>query len=306
MALTTTGTLSEVLSNYYDKRFLARAVANFVWKGLGRPGVIPKGEGKTVYWTRYTNLSDASALTEGTDPTPAGLSATNITATVTQYGNYEQITDLLSLTSIDNSISSAIDVLADQAASTIDSAIYAVANASGAGQVIYASGVANRTSISATDVVTVADLRKAKRKLDTLNAKPHTGPYYVAVAHPNVIYDLEGDSTWVNAHQYVESGISNIYNGEAGMIYGIKFIQTTQTTVLAGSGSTSDVDVYCTQIMGKEYFGVSDLQNLRTYVKSPSPASAIELYSTVGWKASFACKVLNDSFSVQLQSTVSA
>jgi len=303
VALTTTVTLSEVLQNYYDKRFLMRAEANFVYKQLGRPGVIPKGEGKTVYWTRYTNLASTSALTEGTDPTPAGLSATNITATVAQYGNYEQITDLLSLTSIDNSIASALDVLATQAAQTIDDAI--IAKVKTGGQALYASGVANRTSISATDVVTVSDLRKAKRELDGFNAHPHTGPYYVAVAHPDVIYDLEGDSTWVNAHIYTEKGIANVYNGEAGMIYGIRFMRTTQAPVLTNSGS-ANTDVYITHIMGKEWFGVSDLQNLRTYVKSPSPASALELYSTVGWKCSFACAELNPSFCQRLESAASS
>jgi hypothetical protein len=66
MALTTTGTLSQVLSNYYDKRFLTIAEANYVWKDLGRPGVVPKGEGKTVYWSRYTLPSaKVTALTEG-------------------------------------------------------------------------------------------------------------------------------------------------------------------------------------------------------------------------------------------------
>jgi len=299
MALTTTGTLSEVIANYYDKRFLKRAMATFVYKQLGRPGVIPKGEGKTVYWTRYTNPATTSALTEGTDPTPAGLSATNVTATVAQYGNYEQITDLLSLTSIDNSVSSAIDLLAYQAGLSIDDAV--ISEVKTGGQALYASGVANRTSISATDVVTVADLRKAKRELDGFNATPHTGAYYVAVTHPDVIYDLEGDDTWVDAHKYVDKGIENIWNGEAGMIYGVKFIRTTQAPILTNSGS-ADTEVYITHIMGKEWFGVSDLQNLRTYVKSPSPASALELYSTVGWKASFAVKELNASFCQRLES----
>lgn len=299
MALTTTGTLSQVLANYYDKRFLMMAEANYVFKQLGRPGVIKKGEGKTVYWTRYTMPAAVAALTEGTDPTPAGLSAVSVTATVAQYGNYEQITDLLSLTSIDNSIASAIDVLAKEAALSIDSAIATTVAASGTAQ--YASGVANRTSIAASNVVTVADLRKAKRELDSMNAKPHTGVYYVAVAHPDVIYDLEGDTNWTYAHQYVDKGVDNLYTGEAGSLYGIKFIQTTQAKMLTNSGSAS-TEVYLTNIFGAEWFGVSDLQDLKTYVKSPSPASALELYSTVGWKASFACKELNASFCRRLES----
>jgi hypothetical protein len=40
---------------------------------------------------------------------------------------------------------------------------------------------------------------------------------------------------------------------------------------------------------------------LTTYVDSPSPRSALRLYSDIGWKASFAVKVLNDSFAVRLE-----
>jgi N4-gp56 family major capsid protein len=234
-----------------------------------------------------------------TDPTPSGLSAVNVTATVAQFGNYEQITDLLSLTAIDNQIASAIDLLAKEAALTIDSVILNTLSANG--QVLYASALTYRSAIAATNVITVADVRKAKRTLDNLNARPHTGPYYVAVANPYVIYDLQGDSNWVNAHIYVDKGVEKVYNGEAGMIFGVKFIQTTQTTVLTNSGS-ANTEVYLTKFMGSEWFGVSDLQNLKTYVKSPSPASALELYSTVGWKATFACKELNASYCVSYES----
>ena len=45
MALTTTGTLSSVVKAYYDKRFLMRAEAEFVYKQLGKMGTTPKGEG---------------------------------------------------------------------------------------------------------------------------------------------------------------------------------------------------------------------------------------------------------------------
>jgi hypothetical protein len=48
MALTTTGTLSSTVKNFYEKRFLLRAESNFVCEQLGTPGRIPKNEGKTV------------------------------------------------------------------------------------------------------------------------------------------------------------------------------------------------------------------------------------------------------------------
>lgn len=299
MALTTTGTLSSVVKAYYDKRFLMRAEANFVYKQLGRMGVVPAGEGKTVVWNRYTNPSaKTSALTEGTDPTPSGLSATLVSATISQYGNFEQITDVLSLTSIDNSIASTIDLLAYEAALSIDTVIRNVIDDTTS--IVYASGVANRTSITTTDVVTVADVRKVVRELKSNNAKPMEDGSFAAVIHPDVEYDLQGDSNWVDAVKYTPN-VSRLYNGEVGKLYGVRFLNSTQAPILTNSGSAG-TEVYQSLFFGREAFGVSDLQNLTTYVDSPSPRSALRLYSDVGWKASFATKILNNDFMYSLES----
>lgn len=262
-------------------------------------GVVPKGEGKTVVWNRYTNPSaKTTALTEGTDPTPSGLSATLVSATVAQYGNYEQITDILDLTSIDNSIASAIDLLAYEAALSIDTVIRNVLDDTTS--IVYASGVANRTSIAATNVATVADIRKVVRELKSNNARPMEDGAYAAVIHPDVEYDLQGDSNWQAAVIYTPN-VSRLYNGEVGKLYGVRFLNSTQAPILTNSGS-ANTEVYQSLFFGMEAFGVSDLQNLTTYVDSPSPRSALRLYSDVGWKAGFATKILNDNFMYSLES----
>lgn len=283
-----------------------RAEENFVYEQLGMAGRIPANEGKTVVWNRMTNpTAKATALTEGTDPTPSGLSASLISATVAQFGNYEQVSDILELTAVKTLVKEVIDVLAYEAASSIDQVIVNELSAGGTAQ--YASGVAARNSLLSTDTLTVKDIRKAKRELHSNAARPHTGDKFVATAHPDFIFDLEGDSNWVNAHIYTEKGIDAIYNGEAGEIYGTRFIMTQKAPVLTNSGSAGQsVDVYQTHVMGKEFFGVSKLQNLTTYVDSPSPRSALRLYSDIGWKASFAVKVLNDSFCQRIESGASA
>lgn len=303
MAKTTTATLPQPIATYYDQLFLMRSEENFVYKPLGRKGRIPKHEGKTVVWTRFTNpTAKTTALTEGTDPTPTGLSATTVSATVTQYGNYEQVTDLLELTAIDGTIEEIMEVLAYEAAKTIDTVVRNVVNAGGLVQ--YASGVASQNSLVSTNVVQVADIRKAVRKLSTMGAKPHSGGDYVAIAHPDVIYDLQGDTNWVNAHTYTEKGISGIFSGETGRMYRTRWIETANQSILTNSGSAG-TEVYQTMIIGKDFFGVSDLQDLKTYVHSPSLLSPLELYSDIGWKASFATAVLNDSFAIRLESGAS-
>lgn len=300
MAVTTSATMPQPVQAYYEKRFLMRAEENFIYEQLGTPGRIPANEGKTVVWNRVTNpTAKSTALTEGTDPTPSGLSATLISATVSQYGNFEQVSDILELSAVDTLIKETIDVLAYEAALSIDTVV--VGALSGGGTALIASGVVARNSLLPTNTVTVADIRKAKRELNTFAATPHTRDRFVATAHPDVIYDLEGDSNWVNAHIYTDKGLDNVFNGEAGELYGVRFMMTQKAPILTNSGSAG-TEVYQTHIMGKDFFGVSKLQNLTTYVDSPSPRSALRLYSDIGWKAAFAVKVLNDSFCQRLES----
>jgi len=304
LALTTTGTLSSPIAVFYEKQFLLRSEKNFVLEPLGMAGRIPKGQGKTVVWNRMTNpTAKTTALTEGTDPTPTGLSASLVSASLSQYGNYEQVTDVLELTAVDTTVKEVIETLAYEAALSIDTTIRDDIVTGGTAQ--YASGVAARNSLVATDVVQVADIRKAKRQLARFSARPPKGNKFVAAAHPDVIYDLEGDSNWVNAHIYTEKGIEGIYNGEAGEVYGTKWVNYENASVLTNSGSAG-TEVYPTFIMGRQFFGISKLQNLETYVDSPSPRSALRLYSDIGWKAGYVVSALNDSFAIRLESGATA
>ena len=304
MGVTTSATLTSVMQTYYDKKLLMRAEKELVYKQLGRVGTMPRGEGKIIYWTRYTNMPVATdGLTEGTDPTARGISAVTVSATIAEYGDLTQVTDFLSLTSFDNVINSAVELLGYQAGLTVDTLVRDVVAATT--NVIYASGVADRTSISATDTLTVADVRKAVRTLRGANAKPMANGMFAAVIHPDVEYDLQGDDNWVNAAQYVEKGINRIYQGETGELYGVKFLRSSNAPVLTNSGSAA-TEVYKSMIFGEEAFGVSDLLDVKTIVQSPSKNSALELYSDIGWKVKFISAILNNDFMVSIESAASA
>lgn len=106
--------------------------------------------------------------------------------------NYEQVTDILDLTSVDNVIKSTIDLLAYEGALTIDTVIRDVVAAGGTA-IIATAAYSNsagftptRNSINSDDVLTVADVRRGVRSNQRMAAKPHTKDRYVAVAHPDV------------------------------------------------------------------------------------------------------------------------
>lgn len=104
---------------------------------------------------------------------------------------------------------------------------------------------------------------------------------------------------------YTEKGINAIYRGESGKLYGTRFIMSQNAPVLTNSGSAG-TEVYQTLIMGKDFFGVSKIMNLQTYVDSPSPRSYLRMWSDIGWKANFTSAVLNDSFAVRVESGATA
>ncbi len=305
MGKTTSATLSSVMQTYYDKKLLQRAEKELVYKQLGRVGTMPRGEGKVIYWTRYTNMpAQTSTLTEGSDPTARGISAVTVSATIAEYGDLTQVTDFLELTAFDNVINSAVELLGYQAGLSVDTIVRDVVNDTT--NVIYASGVADRTAISDADTMTISDVRKAVRTLRGANAKPMSNGMFAAVVHPDVEYDLQGDDAWVNAAKYVEKGIERIYQGETAEMYGVKFLRSSNAPVLVNSGSASGEDVYQSMIFGDEAFGVSDLVDIKTIVQSPSKNSALELYSDVGWKCKFASEILNDNFMVSIESAATS
>ena len=76
-------------------------------------GRIPANEGKTVVWKQsYQPYRKVNSIDWGEQTrTPSGLSATLISATVSQYGNFEQVSDILELSAVDTLIKETIDVL---------------------------------------------------------------------------------------------------------------------------------------------------------------------------------------------------
>ena len=296
------GGATSIVTDYLEKKFLIESRKNLVLKPLGMGGSVPKNSGNKVVWNRFSlPTAKTTALTDATDPSPTGLSAALVSANLNAYGNFERIGEFLDMTAVSSIVEKAVDLLAYEAALTVDTVI--VGELSANGTALIASAVAARNSLQANDVFQVTDLRKAKRQLDTFAARPHTANRYVATSHPDVIFDLEGDSNWTNAHIYTEKGINSVYNGEAGELYGVRFVQTQQAPVLIASGSVGQsVDVYQTHIMGKDFFGVSELYGLKTWVDAPSKNVVLRHASDVAWKASFAVKSLNDSYGIRVES----
>ena len=116
--------LSAEMKTFYDKTLIELAKPNLVFDRFGQKRPIPRGGGKTIEFRRFNSLPKAlNPITEGVTPTGSKLTVTPVTATVDQYGDYVELTDMLELTSVDPIVVEATRQLADQAGRTIDTVV---------------------------------------------------------------------------------------------------------------------------------------------------------------------------------------
>jgi len=305
-------TLSTTAKQFHDKDLMYRAQAAQIVYEAGRKKMLPKRSGNSIGWRRFNALSVATtALNEGVTPTSTSLSMTEVTATVSQYGAFCEVSDMLDLLGIDPVISEAIEVFGQQAGESIETIIFDVID--GGTNVLYATGSA-RTSQAATNVLTVDLLRKAVATLDANNAKRFNGPEqnkkigqgeYLAFIHPWVAADLKRDTEW-KTHVQNTQGYEKLYNGEIGMIEGVRLIQSTLCPEYVDGGSAS-ADVFATIVVGENAFGVVDVAGLgkfETKVKqigSGGTSDPLDQRGTVGWVSKHVSKILNDNFMVRIE-----
>lgn len=164
------------------------------------------------------------------------------------------------------------------------------------------------SAVTATDIIDGVEVRKAYRTLFLNKAPKFKDGHYRGIIPTSVAADLRGDSEWLDARRYTNA--EDQLSGEVGRLHGIRFVETNNEMVTADAGS-GNVDVYTTFIFGSNAYGTVDLAGQtgpRVIVKNPSASDTsnpLDLYSTVGWKANFVCKVLNSAWVIELKTASS-
>ena len=329
-AMTNVTSLTNTIKTYYDRVLLEALDPQLKYYQFGIKKPLPKGEGTSVIWNLPRRLSIGVTLTEGTPVTLTNgwaLSTTKVSAIIDQYGDWTDISDLVSMTSITDVMKMAVERLGAQAGETLERVIinkfishisilghssHHMYKTSGAiydywgsvsGVSVCSDGTAPGGPLAGgtyANVISVSDVRKAIYTLKRLNAEPYDGGDYVAIINTETAEDLVGDSTWINFHQYADKGVGNLYNGEIGKIYGCRFVETTQGPAVRGIGdslSTVSAVLYGTAIFGKGFFGVTELDGgIKTYLsEGASKADALNQTTVYGWKANFATSYLQCS-----------
>lgn len=299
MATMTPGTNPQLLWLYFSKKLLTVLDQTLQLYPLGMKTKMPKGMGTQAKWVRYSRLNAATTpLTVGVPPTETSLVTTNVTANISQYGEFIKIADLLEMTAIDSVVKGALERLGKQGSLTIDTLCRNELDANLPSQ--FCNNKTSLATTGATDVFTAKEVLKAVITLRKNLVGPHTGSDFICVAHSAALGDLKNDTnigSWVDLNKYIEPGKMRPFTGEAGKVYGARILESqniSSTTV----GTLLGAEVYSNLLLGEECFGVVELdgKSVETFVKPQGSAGSLDPLNqvgTVGWKAvGFAAKYL--------------
>lgn len=234
---TNTSALSPEMKTFYDNNLIDFAKPNLVYDQFAQKRPIPKSRGIAIEFRGYNPLPAVPKnmlLTDGVTPNGQSMTPFTKTATVGQYGGYIAISDMLQMTAIDNNIVEAGELLGDQSGRVSDT-ITRDEVMKGT-NVQYADGqVAARYLLVGGDATpsnnhyaTVNVIKRAVRNLKNNNAKKINGKW-VGVIHPDITYDLQSDSSWIEASKY--AGSTQLFDGEVGEIFGVRFVESTQAKI---------------------------------------------------------------------------
>ena len=231
-SITSTSSISALVQTAYDQyvRMALRSIP--VMRALADVKPVQQAmPGSSVVFSIYSDLAQAtSTLSESTDVSSIALgNPSQVTVTLNEYGSAVTTTKKLNLTSFNDVDAALADIIAYNAADSIDNVVGQVLSAGT--NVIYATGGTTDPTSSATvepsDVITVADIRNAVVSLRTNKALPRMGELYAAYLHPRQSADLRaetGTGGFQDLTKYVER--TPFVAGAVGAIEGAYIVET--------------------------------------------------------------------------------
>ena len=295
--------MTQEMMQFYDRKLLQVAQLDLVFMGYGVKRPIPARGGKSIQFRRFEKI-DATVgsytLTEGTMPTETQATVSQVAATISQYGAYSKISDILETQAYDPVIAEFTEAYGRQMREVLDGTVRDALSA--ATTVQYADiaiqvGTSGTGAVGSGQYLTASELLEMKRTLRRNGARTVNGAY-IFLHHPDNTKDLMEDPDIRDDLRYGDN--QAIKNGAIARWMGIDFVETNNLRVRSSYGM-SGADVYECIMMGEEFYGVTELSALSAKMiihqrGSGGHLDPLEQYSTVGWKAALAITLLNNNF----------
>ena len=337
MPTTTTGDISPRTSGYMAKELLKRAQPLLCLSRLGQSKPLPRNVGSTMRFRGYQQLpNQPKALTEGVTPAASKPTYRDVNATIGQYGDWIELTDVLADTHEDPLIAEFSDILGEQSAIMLERVIAGVLKAGT--NVHFAGRDAAGTIATSRDGVnlplTLDVQRRVMRGLRRQNAQRITSvvsaspnfntspipPSFIAVCHTDMEQDIREMPGFVPPEKY---GSYQPMDGEIGSVEGVRYIGTTilepwpdaGAAPLAGQNVESNAGA-CADVYPVLYFGKNAFGNI-PYAKARNGASPVlpmvlnpnvprggdplGQRGSISWKAYMAAVILYDFYMARVE-----
>jgi N4-gp56 family major capsid protein len=278
---------------------------------------LPANKTQSMKFRRYNSLGlRTTALTEGVTPVADKMTATDITAALSQYGGLVGITDVIADTHEDPVLQEAVAVIGEQAAKTVETLRYNVLKA--CSNVFYANSVAGRALVAAA--ISRADQRRIVRALERQEAGFVTSivkstpsfntesilPAYAGVTHVDLTSDIRSLTGFTSVADY---GKVSPWETEIGACEDVRYLKSTIFTPYVGAGAATstmiatggNADVYPVMYFGKDAYGFIALKGQYAITPmvvnlTPSIADPLAQRGSVGWKTMQTTVILNDAW----------
>jgi len=281
--LTGTSAISNLVQTAYDQyvRMALRSIP--VMRALADVKPVQQAmPGSSVVFSIYSDLAQATTtLTETSDVSSIALGNPNqITVTLNEYGSAVTTTKKLNMTSFNDVDAALADIIAYNAADSIDAVVASVLTGAGSTNIIYAGTATSTNTITSSMTMSVSDIRQAVTELRTNKALPRIGELYTAYLHPRQTADLRaetGTGGFQALTQYVDR--TPFTAGAVGVIEGAFVVETPRVPYV--TNSPGGVNVYKAVIAGREALAEAQGQDISTVV-GPQ-IDALRRYHTIGW-----------------------
>ena len=298
---TTTTQVDPAVGVVYDRVLLMAPQPKYIYTKYAEKRSIGTKQGTTIKFRRFARLSAAKTiLSEGITPNGSQLSKVDLTATVTQHGDYVTLTDVVQLTVENDLVAKTMELQNDQVNNTTDQLCrdYICASAS---STTCANGTGTATLLNQTDIDGVHQTLRgndAEYMFERITASQGIGTApvraaYVGMADTDLEDDLEDVSNFLFTVEYGNGGPTD--PSEWGCTGAVRWLTSTQ-------GYTSGSNYYC-PIMGRDManmpYAMVDLGggNMQGNMEEPGGnADPLKQRTTIGWKAWMAFRILQDLY----------
>jgi N4-gp56 family major capsid protein len=332
VGVTTYSDIGQRTTAWAAAEMLSHAEPVLILSKFGLPKPMPMNKANVVKFRRPIPFAvSTTPLVEGVTPTAHKMQYEDVSATMAQYGDSVQITDVVADLAEDPVLKDATMLTGEQAAATIEAVIWAVIKAGT--NVYYTNGTA-RTSVNT--VISLTKQRKVTAYLNRMKAKQitkvlsgsvnfDTTPIeaaYIAVGHTDLASDIRNMPGFVPVAKY--GSRQPIVPQEIGCVEDVRYILSADLgpfldgggakagadgTTMSTSGTSADV--YPVVYIGQEAYGLVPLKGEQAITPmvvnmKASASDPLAQRGYVSWKTYFTAVRLNETWMCRLECAVLA